>query len=40
MHARTRNTLIGLGFDTVLIDAIARNNHTLDLTDASSASLN
>jgi hypothetical protein len=30
MHARTRNTLLGLGFDSDLIDAIARNHHTVD----------
>lgn len=30
MHSRTRSTLLGLGFDTDLIDAIARNHHTVD----------
>lgn len=30
MHPRTRNTLLGLGFDSELIDAIAKNHHTVD----------
>ena len=30
MHARTRSTLLGLGFDTELIDAAAKNHHTVD----------
>ncbi len=30
MHVRTRNTLLSLGFDTELIDVIAKHNHTVD----------
>lgn len=40
MQARTRNTLIGLGFDTDLIELIAKNNHTVDvLRSLSTAAL-
>jgi len=29
MHGRTRNTLLGYGFDTTLIEKIDQNGHTV-----------